>query len=466
MISPRMRIVRSITAIKKSPAKALAGAAIFHIALTLAIFGVGRLGVAPQQFDRDGIGEFARDSRVHKSSADLLVNLLKQAQIGSWVNSPDSLHVKIYSLSLLAIGPLVGSNILAAEPVNLLCYLAILTLTFSLAKIIAGVRAAWLSALIVAFWPSLLFHTTQFLRDPVVLPCTLGLMTILVLLLRKNLNWQGAIGLTIGGAASIFIIWHTRPEIWLVLTGVVFACGFLLLIEMVTLRRLLLPNLLAIVLLSVVTVTIPRPSVEPLNQPLRGDSQPSSIWSRIAYARGKFIIQGYTSGSIIDKDVVFTSATDVIKYIPRALEIGYLAPFPTMWFQTGSNVGLVGRLISGIEMALTYLLEILACIFIWKNKKYFSSWLLLLTTLLGMLALGLVVANTGTLYRMRYAFWILLVVMGAGSLVNLEGLLGVRVSPEGKPGGDANESPRYPLNNYSDQDDAIFDVPSVSDRDS
>jgi hypothetical protein len=76
-------------------------------------------------------------------------------------------------------------------------------------------------------------------------------------------------------------------------------------------------------------------------------------------------------------------------------------------------------LMSGIEMALTYLFEILACIFIWKNRKYFSTWLLVLTTLLGMLALGLVVANTGTLYRMRYPFWILLVIMGAGGAAQL-----------------------------------------------
>jgi hypothetical protein len=42
-----------------------------------------------------------------------------------------------------------------------------------------------------------------------------------------------------------------------------------------------------------------------------------------------------------------------------------------------------------------------------------------LATVLGMVALGLVVANLGTLYRMRYPFWILLVIMGAGSLVHL-----------------------------------------------
>jgi hypothetical protein len=416
MISPHMPILRSITTIKNSPGKALAGAAIFHIAVTLTLFGVGRLGVAPQHFDPDGIGEFARDSRGHKSNADVLVNLLKQARVGSWVNSPDPLHVKIYSLSMLLIGPLVGSNILAVEPVNLFCYLAILMLTFSLAKFVAGVRAAWLSALIVALWPSLILHTTQFLRDPVMLLCVLGLIMVLVLLLRKDLNWQSATGVTLAAAVSIFILWHTRPEIWLIFTIVVFACGFFLLIRIATTRQLCLPNLLVIILLSVLTLTMPKPGGGLVSEPLPGDSG-SSVWSRIATARKKFTIEG--GRSMIDGDVIFISPTDVIKYIPRALEIGYLAPFPTMWFKTGYNVGLAGRLMSGIEMALTYLFEILACIFIWKNRKYFSTWLLVLTTLLGMLALGLVVANTGTLYRMRYPFWILLVIMGAGGAAQL-----------------------------------------------
>jgi hypothetical protein len=38
---------------------------------------------------------------------------------------------------------------------------------------------------------------------------------------------------------------------------------------------------------------------------------------------------------------------------------------------------------------------------------------------MGMLALGLVVCNIGTLYRMRYPFWILIVIMAAAAIVNM-----------------------------------------------
>ena len=86
-----------------------------------------------------------------------------------------------------------------------------------------------------------------------------------------------------------------------------------------------------------------------------------------------------------------------------------------MWFGQGYNVGVVGRLVSGIEMILTYPLELFACVFLWKNRTHLSSWLLLATSA-GVLALGLIVANIGTLYRMRYPFWTIVVIIAAGAL--------------------------------------------------
>jgi len=79
-------------------------------------------------------------------------------------------------------------------------------------------------------------------------------------------------------------------------------------------------------------------------------------------------------------------------------------------------VGLIGRLLSGLsglEMSLTYLIEALAFVFVWRRRRRLETWLLLLTTTTGVVALGMVVVNIGTLYRMRYPFWILMVIMAA-----------------------------------------------------
>jgi hypothetical protein len=43
-------------------------------------------------------------------------------------------------------------------------------------------------------------------------------------------------------------------------------------------------------------------------------------------------------------------------------------------------------------------------------------WLLFLVATIGMLALGLVVVNAGALFRLRYAFWMMVVVLAVKGL--------------------------------------------------
>jgi hypothetical protein len=40
-------------------------------------------------------------------------------------------------------------------------------------------------------------------------------------------------------------------------------------------------------------------------------------------------------------------------------------------------------------------------------------WLVFLTATAGLIGLGLVVVNAGALYRLRYVFWIMLIILGA-----------------------------------------------------
>jgi len=183
---------------------------------------------------------------------------------------------------------------------------------------------------------------------------------------------------------------------------------------MVRERKLLACNLALITLLAIFMIAIPRTTTVAAKPMGRRRIHDASIWSRIAEARNRFITDGLNrSGSIVDASVTFSGPRDIVRYLPRALEIGYLAPFPSMWFGAGYNVGLMGRLLSGLEMALTYIVEVLACIFMWRRRRDLDAWLLLLATTTGVLALAMIVVNLGTLYRMRYPFWILMVVMAA-----------------------------------------------------
>lgn len=50
-------------------------------------------------------------------------------------------------------------------------------------------------------------------------------------------------------------------------------------------------------------------------------------------------LSGYDAGSNIDSDVRFEDLIDVIEYLPRAISVGFFAPFPNMWFIEGKSPG-------------------------------------------------------------------------------------------------------------------------------
>jgi len=125
-------------------------------------------------------------------------------------------------------------------------------------------------------------------------------------------------------------------------------------------------------------------------------------------------------GSLIDTEIKIRSLGDVIRFIPRAVEVGFFAPFPSMWFGDGRQVGSGGRWLAGIETLFTYMIECLALFGIWRARRSFSAWFLTVFLALGVVALGLAVNNIGALYRLRYPFWICLVIIAAGG-VNLVG---------------------------------------------
>jgi hypothetical protein len=112
-------------------------------------------------------------------------------------------------------------------------------------------------------------------------------------------------------------------------------------------------------------------------------------------------------------------AADVVRYLPRAAQIGWWAPFPNAWLGVGTRVGRAGRVLAGIETATIYLCEALALVAVAVAPRRAPALLLLGVSAIGLTAMGLVVSNVGTLYRFRYTFWILLVILGATGLHKL-----------------------------------------------
>lgn len=178
-------------------ARLLAGAALLHVAATVTVFLAGRYRWLPEFFAQDGVaGSFASDGRLYMTEVRLLVADLWTSGVGAWLAAPFPLHAKLYSLCCAALSWCFGFTILSAEPLNLLCYLTVLTLVYGLGKECFDERAGLLSAVTVALWPSFLLHTTQLLKDPLFIVAMLALVATSMRLLTRSHSF--AEGLRLG----------------------------------------------------------------------------------------------------------------------------------------------------------------------------------------------------------------------------------------------------------------------------
>ncbi len=119
------------------------------------------------------------------------------------------------------------------------------------------------------------------------------------------------------------------------------------------------------------------------------------------------------AGSNIDVDISLKSAGGVFLYIPRAIQISLLAPFPDMWFTQGRNsLSTLMRFVSSIEMILVYVMLIGLLLFArtWFFKKDF--WISGSFAISLLVAKGIAIVNLGTLHRLRYGE--LLLIAGVG----------------------------------------------------
>ena len=410
-------------------------AAILHIAVAGAVLAVGKFRLMPSQFDRSGIAAFASDGYIYQGEATQLCDVLKNQGVRAWAIWPTQLHVRLYSVPLAIVSRWSNLNVLTIEPLNLVYYLAILVLVFKLGETIFDYRTGFLAAAIVALWPTLLLHTTQLLRDPLLITAFLILMLSLARSLSRKYTWQGGLLWGLLSALAIVIIRIVRLPMW-DLIFVIIAMGVLFLaLRCIRERRILIGNIVfAAILVAAMLIT---PRLQWLFHDQTHVTNPGIVFpeyvqslpvpDQIARRRGAFDLgldkNGNTvksdDGSRIDAEVKFQSTGDIIKHLPRAVVVGFFAPFPNMWLSAGKQVGSGGRLLSGFESLLTYVIECVALFGLWYRRKQLAAWLAFLTVLFGATALGLVVTNIGALYRLRYPFWALMVVFGAAGVFYL-----------------------------------------------
>lgn len=132
-------------------------------------------------------------------------------------------------------------------------------------------------------------------------------------------------------------------------------------------------------------------------------------------------LQSYpNAASNIDSNVVFNRSMDIIMYIPRAIEIALLAPFPTQWFGTGSlEANTMMRRISAFEMIGIYISYLFLFYALWYWRKRIEIWIIIFFSTAMMLSYSLVIPNVGTLYRNRYVFLMTVMALGIAGIIKL-----------------------------------------------
>jgi 4-amino-4-deoxy-L-arabinose transferase-like glycosyltransferase len=403
-------------------------AAALHVALAITIFLTGHFRVLPNTFDENGIAlTFAIDGTTYQHVSVDLAEELKANGITAWLNAKAPLHSRLYSISFAIFGRLLGHNILAAESLNLFYYLAIIICIYFLGRVVFDAQAGFIAAAIVALWPSFLFHSTQLIRDPLSIACLLSLMLLFVLVLNRTFASLQGLALGIAGALLATLFWLARGNMWNVIVVAVAITFVMLVLRMVREKRIMPGNVVVMVLIIGATLLVPtrlesttlpgvRPPATPLaipasSQPAAREGVVTAGLRQISTRRAGFRFYN-ARASDIDPEVQFSSTGEIVRFIPRALVIGFFAPFPRMWVQRGS-FGIATRIFSGLETLAMYFLYVAAGFCVWQERRNRKMWLLFLVATIGMLALGLVVVNAGALFRLRYAFWILMIIIAS-----------------------------------------------------
>ena len=416
-----------------NPLRLLLLAGAIHITLTLAVFLAGHFQLLPSVFDAHGTGlTFAIDATSYRTLSSDLANELQTHGLSAWLAIKAPLHCRLYSLLFATLGHVLGHNILAAEPLNLVYYLGILCCVYFLGREVFNARAGMLAAIIIAVWPSFLLHSTQLIRDSFAILCLLALLLALTLLLRRQLSWRAGLATGAAGASLVTLFWVLRGNMWGVVVLAVGLTIVFLLWRIVRRDKVFAPNILAIVFIAVAMLVAPSrfestglPGVKPPVTPLAippGRQLPSDegIFTRmlkqVGQRRAGFRMYEARESDIAG-DVNLNTVADVVEFLPRALVIGFLAPFPRMWIERGTY-GLAGRLLSGAETLVMYFLYLAVGVCVWRNRRRSELWLVFLVATIGTIALGLVVVNAGAIFRLRYVFWIMFIVMGADTLVH------------------------------------------------
>ena len=405
---------------------------LFHVIISVSLFIVANTEYLSSLHNGEGLWNFAVDSTLyHKEALNSIIYLENSEWLSWWQLYQDHQHVRIISLVYWLTGyyePIIF------EIVNGIVWTTSVLLIHRMARsLFPNNDLVPLFVVVFFFQPSVLISSTQLLRDPILI---LGFCFIcygFVLLSKKNSIWKWFFAIQFGlilllsmreylGILVLFFL--LLPAIILVRSKKNIAPLILLLIPIILLE--FSPQ--REVHISIAGIAAEVIAKEQVSQNQVSQNQLSqnksvymaflnSISERVSSMRSGFINVNSYAGSRIDADHKYNNFFDAVQYFPRALQIGFLSPFPSTWLEEGRQTGRVGKLLSGLEMIIWYLILLGFLYTILKEPSAIKPLaVVFLFSVIVIILLAYVVPNAGAIYRMRQAYMIPFFLFGSYGL--------------------------------------------------
>lgn len=351
-----------------------------------------------------------------------------------------------------ALYVLFGEDPSLMVPVNAAIHALTGTLLFLLGRMLwpgrVGTLAGMIAGSLYVVFPSALNWYGQIHKDGFAIAGTALVLTAWVLVEVGRLGrWLAPVAIATALAGLALIVFVRPYNLMLVLGGVVVMLTFKLVLVWknrgyTVFRRTLVLQLALTALVGAAAYIAPQTGAT--EQAYAAWNKSTEVWGRgeriaiewkwqptswvpqvienyvevMARSRVGLIDEGLKiqAGSLYDIDKRPSSTPQVVAYAPRALQIALFAPFPSLWFEKLS----VTRLVAVGEMAIWYLIAPGLLLALWFARS--RAVLAVLAFSLALLTLyGITIANVGTLYRIRYLYLFLLMLVGlAGWLGFLE----------------------------------------------
>ena len=284
------------------------------------------------------------------------------------------------------------------------------------------------AASLFMFFPSVLISSTQIMRDQFYILGFCFIIYGLVVLYVYNRSWTAVIAMVVGYGFILSMREYVTPLL-------VFIFIPWLLTSLITRKIKIVPATVLVIMVATMSMANTlvmtgmgkaptyRSVLSSIQTQTQTQTQPqtTSIFVRLLNDMAIKInnmragISAYkkASGSSIDNNVRFSTIEDVLIYLPRAMQIGFLSPFPKYWMHSGAQTGNIGRVIAGVETMLMYGVYIgFLWVLFFRLEKLYALLPILFFSVTIITLLGFAVPNVGAIYRMRQGLFIPIYMIG------------------------------------------------------